>query len=177
MFFIKAILSNPQMQLLIKKLRGVLWLLRALFPSIYICFRKLPIRQAIKLPILVYKPKFVCLSGKFIIDGPVSFGLIILGRNQVSIYPNNGIVIENAGKIVFKGKCRIGNDSYITIGKHGELTIGVNSSATCALKLVCYHEIIIEDDVLIGWNNLLCDTDFHMLTNIKTGGWEKHTEE
>lgn len=32
------------------------------------------------------------------------------------------------------------------------------------MKLVCFHKILFEDYVLIGWNNTICDTDFHQLT-------------
>lgn len=119
----------------------------------------------------MYKPKFANISGVFTIDAPVRFGMIILGRHEVGIYPNSGIMIENSGKIVFKGKCYIGNDSYISVGKNGLLTIGANSGATCALRLVCNHRISIERNVLIGWNNMFCDTDSHLLTNVKSGGY------
>lgn len=145
-------------------------ILRAIIPSIWFCFRHLPIRQAIKLPILLYKPRLFHNSGKFVINGPVKFGMIRLGDYEVSIYPNNGIMLENRGRIIFEGRCSIGNDSYISVGPKGVLTFGNNSGATTALKIACYHKINIGYNVLIGWQNCLYDTDFHKLTDVKIEG-------
>jgi len=66
--------------------------------------------------------------------------------------------------ITFRGKCRIGNASALSIGKNGSVEFGNDFSASTSLRLVCYHKITIRDNVLIGWNNLICDTDFHSLT-------------
>ena len=41
--------------------------------------------------------------------------------------------------------------------------------ATTSLKLACYHKIKIADNVLIGWDCLIADSDFHILTNCKKG--------
>lgn len=141
------------------------WILRSLLKTIWFNFHYLPFRQAIKLPILLYKPKFLVCKGQIKIDGPVHFGMITLGKFRVSIYPNTGIVYENwGGVITFRGKCRIGNASALSIGKNGSVEFGNDFSASTSLRLVCYHKITIRDNVLIGWNNLICDTDFHSLT-------------
>lgn len=66
--------------------------------------------------------------------------------------------------ITFRGKCRIGNASAISVGKQGFIDFGNNFSATTSLKLVCYNRIILHENVLIGWNCLISDTDFHSLT-------------
>lgn len=47
--------------------------------SIYFNFKFLPFNQAIKLPILVYKPQFYSLKGKITINCKVHFGMILLG--------------------------------------------------------------------------------------------------
>lgn len=91
-------------------------------------------------------------------------GMIELGKFKVSLYPNSGIVIENhGGTMFFKGGCNIGNNSFISIGQTGHVVIGENVSCTSSLKLASYHKIYIEDNVLIGWNNTVMDTDFHRL--------------
>lgn len=155
------------------KLLKIAKIIRAFIPSFWFCLRNLPIRQAIILPVLLYKPRLCNNKGRFIINAPVHFGMIRLGFNQASIYPNNGIMLENKGTIIFDGKCSIGNDSYISVGSKGILRFGKNSGATTALKIVCYHKIDIEDNVLIGWQNCLFDTDFHKLTYVKNGGGTK----
>lgn len=41
------------------------------------------------------------------------------------------------------------------------MDIGANFAATASLILVIFHKVTIEDNVIIGWNNTICDTDFH----------------
>lgn len=69
-----------------------------------ICFnlRQLPLRQAIKLPVLLYKPELTSLDGEIEIQGPVRTGMIRLGFPVVSIYPSGGFRYENRGKIIFQ---------------------------------------------------------------------------
>lgn len=152
---------------------GKIWryrsLLRYLLHSLYFNFRHLPFHQAFHLPILLYKPYFVNLSGNIIIDSDVKFGMIRLGEFNTCLFPNSGITIENRGKIIFKGRAQIGNDSVISIGKKGVLTLGDNFIATTHFKLVCHYSVIFGTNTLIGWNNLVSDIDFHFLTNIETG--------
>lgn len=93
--------------------------------------------------------------------------MIKLGVNLVSIYPDSGIKFENKGKIIFNGKLTIGNNSAISVGKSGTLTFGDDVLATCSLKLACYNSITFEDNVLIGWDCLFIDTDFHKLTSTR----------
>ena len=66
--------------------------LRSILYSIYFNFHYLPFKQAIRLPILFYKPKFKDLKGSVKIVGELKFGMIRLGFPIVSLYPNSGIV-------------------------------------------------------------------------------------
>ena len=154
---------------LIRKLKNNLWMFRALPYSVWFNLRNLPFRQAAKLPILIYKPQSVKTSGRIRLDAPAKFGMIRMGHRCVGIYPNNGIIFENRGEIVFKGRASIGNNSAIAIGPSGHLVLEDFFRATAALKLVCYSDVLIEKSVLIGWNCMICDTDFHSSTFVKGG--------
>ena len=150
-------------------------LFRSILKSIFFNFHYLPFSQAVHLPILLYKPKFLELKGKIEIDcvGGGKFGMIKLGFPVVSIFPNAGILIENhGGTIVFHGNCTIGSNSSISVGERGICEFGVNMNATTSFKLACYHKVKIEDDVCFGWDCTLLDTDFHKLTKI-AGGYNK----
>lgn len=60
-----------------KKISHLLILLRAFIPSVYFCLKYLPFRQAIKLPILVYKPHFLKLKGTVVIENEnIRFGMV-----------------------------------------------------------------------------------------------------
>ena len=99
---------------MIQKIWNNRHILGSLIPSIYFNFHYLPFKVAMKLPILLYKPKFLKLQGYIKLQGKIQFGMIRLGFPTVSLYPNIGISIENHGGIIlFKGKCRIGNNSFI----------------------------------------------------------------
>lgn len=154
---------------LIKKIWENKWIFRSIFTSIFFNFHYLPINQAIKLPIILYKPKLRHCKGSITIEGNIKTGMIILGKNMVSIYPNSGIIYDNhGGSIIFKGNCSIGNNSAISIGSHGSLILGRNFIATTSLKVVSYHHIEFKDNTLCGWECLFLDTDFHQPTSLKS---------
>lgn len=153
---------------LARKIWANRWIFRALIPSIIFNFRHLPFSQAIKLPILLYKATDLGGGGKYAVDGPVKFGMIILGQRIVDIYPNTGITLSNKGKITFKGKVCIGNDAAISVGASGKLCFGNNIIGSAALKIVCYSSISIRDNIRIGWNTQILDTNFHVLKNAET---------
>jgi len=140
--------------------------IRFILHSIFFNFYYLPIKQAIKLPIMLYKPKLLRMKGIVVIRGEVKTGMIKLGGYAVSFYPNSGIVWENHGGICeFNGSCTIGNSSTISIGINGKLEFGDKFCATAALKVACYHSISFANEVLIGWDNIIMDTDLHQIMN------------
>lgn len=154
---------------MMNKVKKNICFLKYLPQIMYFNFKMLPFKYAIRLPIWLYKPKFLCLEGGVVFDcleKDIKPGMIKLGENNVSIYPNSGIMLEIYGKLRFKGNCYIGNNSYISVGKKGELQFGKTFSSTTSLKLVCNNSVIFGDHVLVGWDCLIMDTDFHTLTRI-----------
>lgn len=150
-------------------------ILHSIFPTLYFNFHYLPFKQAIKLPILLYKPTFYKLEGRITIDAhQITFGMARFGFPQVSLYPNAGMAWELHGKgeIVIHGKCKIGNASAISVGKKGKIIFGNNFIASTSLKITSYCSIEFKEDVHIGWENIFMDTDFHKLTKV-SGGYSK----
>ncbi len=142
--------------------------LRSIFYSIYFNIYYLPFSQACKLPILLYKPRLIKMKGKIKIEATeITFGMIQLGFENVSLYPNAGIVYENhGGEIIFKGKAEIGNNSAISIGASGKVLFGEHFLATTTLRLTSYASIEFKSYVLCGWECIFMDTDFHRITKI-----------
>lgn len=148
---------------------------RNIFQSLYFNFHYLPFKAAIKLPILLYKPKLLELQGsvKIVCGKEIKYGMIRLGFPTVSLYPDTGITIENyGGEIIFNGTCSIGNNSYISIGEKGKVEFGDKFTATTTFRLTSYDKIIFGERVIFGWNILVMDTDFHKLTKL-SGGYNK----
>lgn len=162
------------MKLTFKKLWNNRNILHSILSTIYFNFHYLPFSQAIKLPILLYKPKLLKLKGNIKIEKcKIKFGMIRLGFPTVSLYPNTGIVYENhGGTIVFNGKCIIGNNSAISIGAKAVVELEDRFTATTTLRLTSYYKMTIDDCVTFGWDTLVMDTDFHKLTKL-SGGYSK----
>lgn len=153
--------------------------MRSLPASARFCLHYLPLREAIHLPILLYKARLGRMDGsvKICLKGGcrLRFGLIRLGFPWVSIYPDRGVMYENAGgELIFRGQCRMGNNTYISIGPKGHLDIGHRVGASTTAKLVCYDHITIGSRTLFGWDTLLLDTDFHSLSKLSGGRSRGH---
>lgn len=146
-------------------------LFRAIISSIYFNFKYLPIKQAIRFPILLYKPYFKEMKGKVIIDASkVYFGMIRMGFWNTLQYPNSGIVWENlGGTIVFKGKAKIGNASSISVGKKAYVEFGADFENNAGLKLISVRSIVFGVKVSLGWELIVMDTGFHPLVIMETG--------
>lgn len=143
-------------------------ILRSLPQTIYFNFHYLPVRQAVKLPIILYRPKLLKCKGSVRIEGPVRFGMVRMGLRFVSIFPDNGITWENkGGSVVVKGNMIIGNDSYISIGEKGEVVFGENFGINAGLKLVAYRRVVFGQTVSLGWNVWIMDTNFHPLYDME----------
>lgn len=146
----------------LQKFKQVARILIYLPVTIYFNLRYFPISQAIKLPVLLYRPK-ISGNGKYILPDKVSFGMIRLGFPLVSVFPGKGIVLENKGTVIFKGRAQIGGGSGLSIGQKGVLQFGDRFSNLTGAKIICYHKITLGDLVRLGWQTVVCDTDFHTM--------------
>ncbi len=127
----------------------------------------LPLKQAIKLPIILDKPFFKKLSGKIIIEGTVKSHMIYLGGSSAEIYRHNGIILSIEGVIIFKGNTFIA-DGAIIVGDKGVLEVGENVGINSHNKIMAYHLIRIGCNASIGFDVTICDTDFHSIKNVYT---------
>ena len=90
--------------------------------------------------------------------------MIRLGVFGVSIYPSRGVMFQNSGTIVFKGRYYIGNDSYISVGKSCTLILGDCYTVTTSLKIACYDIIEFGKYVSCGWECTLTEEKALSLT-------------
>lgn len=123
-------------------------------------FRKLA--NTVKIPI--YKP--VANLILFLNGVNIGKGLRIMGFMKVIVTRRGKVFIGNNFK-VNSGKNHnvIGRQQNTTLWVEGELTIGdhVRMSSTA---IICNHSITIGNDVTIGGNTVIYDTDFHSLDPI-----------
>lgn len=90
--------------------------------------------------------------------------MIHLGFPNANIYPNSGVMWENlGGTAIFKGRCFIGNDSFLSFGHHTIVEFGDKFVNEAGMKLVSGKGIKFGDDVTLGWACMIMDTNFHPL--------------
>lgn len=160
---------------IVKKLWEMRSVIRYLHQTIWFNFHYLPFKQAIKLPIFVYRMKMVNMSGSITIDSDrIGRGMIKLGFYDVSVYPNTGIMWDNhGGEIVFRGYCKIGNDSYLSFGKHTKVIFGDDFISSARMRCVSYRGITFGRSVRFGWDVLIMDTNFHPLFDLEKKIYKK----
>lgn len=83
------------------------------------------------------------------------------------VYPDSGIKIFNEGTIVFRGPCKIGNNSSIVVGNGSTVDFGANFMATTTFKALCFKRIEFKERVIFGWDCTVMDTDFHPLFDLE----------
>lgn len=144
--------------------------------SIYFNFACLPFRQAIKIPFYVnYKTQ---LHTK---RSVIKFG------NEVSLHPfmikfgnrgSEGIMAHNSnciwldgGSVTFNGSAAFGIGSSIRVS--GDLIFGKSFCANRNTFIACSKSVRFGDDVLLGWNVSVRDSDGHTL--IYGGGNQQPT--
>ena len=135
--------------------------------TIYFNFRCLPIKQAVKFPVRVkYNTKFGVLDkNSVIISGNCTRSMITLGyRGGKFVTENKGYISISNGKIIFNGKCNFGECFGISV-ESGELSFGNNFYANRNLLIECQKKITFGNNVLIGWNVSIRDTDGHSVNN------------
>jgi acetyltransferase-like isoleucine patch superfamily enzyme len=103
-----------------------------------------------------------------------SLSLVILKVEVQGKYRINGrIYIRNSGKVIFGDKLLINSGyKYNTIGGQDYTSIVVGPNAVLDIKenvgisnasIFCSNRIVIENNVLIGGNCKIYDTDFHSI--------------
>lgn len=160
-----------QLYLNIRVLKKHFWYLPQ---TLYFNFRYLPFKQAIHLPIMLYKPHFIRLNGSVSIDTPhVKLGMIDLGKLVNTCNPNSGIILDLDGNLIFKGSAIFANNSAIMIQDGGTITLGDNFD--CAGQLKCARSIEFGEYCVVAYGSMVMDSDWHALTDIVSGKLVKKT--
>lgn len=141
--------------------------------TIYVNFRMLPLKQAIKFPIMISHNVILSdTSGKFILtSNPLK--RVRIGFGDIGIFDKkySKSIFQVSGVIECSGKVFIGHGSKLSISGH--LKLGDNFRISSESTIVCNTKISIGKDTLISWHVLIMDSDQHMIFNID-GSWVNH---
>lgn len=140
----------------------------SLHKSLYINFRSLPYKIALKMPIVAYtNVEIQSLEGKIKISNCEIRPLMIqLGVYQR--YRSKGQTrINNHGIIVFQGEGKILRGSEITVFKEATLSIGNSFFIGENALIFAAESVVIGKNSRIAFNSIVCDSDFHYMINVK----------
>lgn len=129
----------------------------SLLKTLYLNFHYLPLKQAIKFPVLVSKN--FCLKingGSVIVPSEVKYGKIRLGYGTVDIFDRKRSrgIWKLQGKLVFAGKANIGHGVKIVVAKDAVLQFGENINITAESQILVEKNIKFGNDCLISWDCL-----------------------
>ncbi len=127
-----------------------------LIKTIFFNLKYLPLNQAVKLPIYVYRDvRFNRLKGNIQLNAPqvyrgmIKIGNVIMGNADPKY---QRAILEIDGTIVFNGKATIGLGTKISVKEHASLFLGNNIWVTGGnTTIICNKNIMINDDCLLSW--------------------------
>lgn len=154
--------ANVLMPRIKKYVLGTNWL-----KTLRINFHYFPLKKAVRSPILVSNRVVLQrLGGGVEIEGKLTTGMLLLGYHNLGGQDKKGdrTVWQVDGLIKIRGKrIDIGRGSKLSI--HGILSLGDHFTITGNTSIICRNNIVFGDDVLISWEVLVMDTDFHTIVN------------
>lgn len=137
---------------------------------LYVNFRFLPFKQAIKFPIDIYgKLRVVDCSGKLCINGNIRPGMIKLGSQGRDMFPLDPVILDIRGNLCLNGSFYIGCGSTIRVEAGASMSIGAKSRFGAQSILFCEDSITVGSQVGGSWRCQLMDTDRHEVRNVNTG--------
>lgn len=139
--------------------------------SLWFNFKFLPFSQARKLPILLGKNLYVSVDGGVKIQNErISFGMIRLGLNEGSLgiqtNSKSFLVIPKESVVMFKGRAIMSRGFTIRNGNNAIVTIGDHFFSNQNFQLFSSTQVTIGNDVLIGWDVQMRDSDGHKIFKV-----------
>lgn len=140
------------------------------FKTCYFNFKKLPFKEAKKLPFYFYGPvRFTNISGAIAIDAPLQKGMVRIGYNyEKDTVRRNALELNVSGSLIFKGRAQIGKDNFIYIGKEGTCILGDMVGIASRSHLVVENEVTLGDWTRVSAECQIYDTDFHRMIDTET---------
>lgn len=141
--------------------------------SLYVCLRLFPIRQGIRLPLLIrYNTVLKRLNGKIVLAKKnIRLGTIQIGfeENNISDGKTDRCILDIAGTIIFDGNAVLGKGTRMSIHENGTLHLGNNFYNSAKITFICFHNIKFGNNCVTSWDTLIMDSDLHTTRDTVTG--------
>lgn len=143
----------------------------SLLKTAYVNLTMLPLKQAVKFPILITRNVHLFdLSGSIELTGDIRFAMVRFGffGEDTAFWKTNVSVLKIRGKLSFHGECHFGSGVIIRVEPEAHLSIGDNVRISNCAKLICYKSIWIGSNCRIAWETQIIDTTFHFVRERET---------
>lgn len=146
--------------------------------TIWINFRYLKFKIAIRFPILIYGTCSIRCSS----SGEIKFycspkrGIISIGKSDPVRSYNHSSYISIEGKLGLKGKVDIRRGIRMEIDSTAIITLGDNVFFSDDCTIISKKSITIGDGTVVGHNSQFIDTDFHYIINTQSRVIKKNTK-
>lgn len=147
----------------------------SIIKTLYANFKSLPIKQAIKLPIIIGRHTSLdIIRNGIIIDAPIKPAMITFGLGGSPDLLNyesrkNYLGIKQGGKIMFKGKAHFApHVSCLALGSNIIFGAGFSSNNGCRFSSCAGIEF--GEKCLLGGNVVVRDSDGHKVFDIDKDG-------
>jgi len=141
--------------------------------TIYLNFKILPYKQAVKMPIYFYGKIFTLdLSGKIIIEGDIHPGMIRFGYKWFDLWPTSFLPtqLQVKGTLIFKGRAVVSGGANVNVqSEDGVLIVGERTLIGGGTVVKCLKRIEIGEETGITGNCTIMDCNMHFVKNITTG--------
>ena len=147
-------------------IRHKLSVLLSLPKSFYFCLRSMPLRDAVKIPVLVsWRTVLRSTKGRVTFTGKkLRFGMARFGYGGSGTALHKPCCVENNGLMVFGEQINFGGGCEIcTVNQNSVLSIG-NNAHFAETHIVCKNRIEIGSDCFVSWGSQMMDSDFHAIT-------------
>lgn len=136
------------------------------------CF---PLREAIKMPVLLhYKLRLGARGhrGAIRIEAPIRPRMICFGIHQGSFNiasENMYLEIGKGGQLITHGSTAFYKGCNITVGENAVLEVGKDCVFNANMLISVAHTIRLGEQVYAGWNVTIIDGDGHDMIDLQTG--------
>lgn len=147
------------------------------FQSLYVNFRSLNFKDAIKIPIVTYSNLNIqSLQGRILFkDCVVQPMMIELGVFQR--YRSQGVTrINNKGQIIFHGKGKILRGAELMTYPDAIIEFGDSFFVGENVMIYAAEHISMGKSSRISYHSQICDSDFHFMINIENGTIKNRTK-
>lgn len=97
---------------------------------------------------------------------------MLVGFGSVGVFDKQcqRAMLEINGTIeIPDGKISIGQGGRVSVGKNATVTFGEHFSNTAGMTIISTNRITFGKNVLVSWDTLIMDTDWHALQDTLTG--------